>query len=190
MPDHPADAPGDGSVAGWLPPDDELRTADWILHLPAYAAIFPRMVAPTDLPTTASFGCTCLRLRKAARRITQIYDGYVEPFGLTITQFGLLAHLRVLDGIAVGALAEKLVMDPTTLTRNLRPLERKGLVVLAPDPADRRARSLHLTEKGRNLLREARPAWARAQRHVEEVFGTGSTGALNAALDRMLEKFA
>jgi len=47
-----------------------------------------------------------------------------------------------------------------------------------------------LTEKGRNLLREARPAWARAQRHVEEVFGTNNTGALNAALDRMLEKFA
>jgi DNA-binding MarR family transcriptional regulator len=148
------------------------------------------VTASPNIPTTASFGCTCLRLRKAARRITQIYDGYVEPFGLTITQFGLLAHLRVLDGIAVGALAEKLVMDPTTLTRNLRPLERKGLVLLAPDPADRRARSLHLTEKGRNLLREARPAWARAQRHVEEVFGTRSTGALNAALDRMLEKFA
>ena len=148
------------------------------------------MVASPDIPTTASFGCTCLRLRKTARRITQIYDGYVEPFGLTITQFSLLAHLRVLDGIAVGALAEKLVMDPTTLTRNLRPLARKGLVVLASDPADRRARSLHLTERGRNLLREARPAWARAQRHVEKVFGTNNTGALNAALDRMLERFA
>jgi len=148
------------------------------------------MAAPKEVPTTASFGCTCLRLRKAARRITQIYDGHVEPFGLTITQFGLLAHLRVLDGIGVGALAEKLVMDPTTLTRNLRPLERQGYVVLEPDPADRRARSLHLTEEGREVLRAARPAWARAQRHVEEVFGSTDTGALNAALDRMLEKFA
>jgi DNA-binding MarR family transcriptional regulator len=148
------------------------------------------MATPRNLPSTASFGCTCLRLRKAARRITQIYDGHVEPLGLTITQFGLLAHLRVLDGIGVGALAERLVMDPTTLTRNLRPLERKGFVVLEPDPADRRARSLRLTEKGRAALRAARPAWARAQRHVEEVLGNGDTAALNAALDRMLEKFA
>src|SRR5438128_4855802 len=143
------------------------------------------MAAPKDVPTPASFACTCLRLRKAARRITQIYDGYVEPFGLTITQFGLLAHLRVLDGISVGALAEKLVMDPTTLTRNLRPLERRGLVKLKPDPEDRRSRSLHLTEQGREILRAARPAWARAQRHIEEVFGSSDTGALNAAPDHM-----
>src|ERR1700680_525859 len=114
------------------------------------------MAARKEVPTTASFGCTCLRLRKAARRITQIYDGYVEPFDLTITQFGLLAHLRVLDGISVGALADKLVMDPTTLTRNLRPLERKGLVAMGPDPDDRRSRSLRLTDKRREGLRAAR----------------------------------
>src|SRR5438046_7461249 len=115
------------------------------------------MDAPKEVTTPASFACTCLRLRKDARRITQVYDGYVEPFGLTITQFGLLAHLRVLDGISVGALAEKLVMDPTTLTRNLRPLEREGLVRLERDPADRRSRTLHLTDQGRETLRAARP---------------------------------
>jgi len=156
----------------------------------AYAAIFLAMAAPKDVPTPASFGCTCLRLRKAARRITQVYDGYVAPLGLTITQFGLLAHLRVLDGIGVGALAEKLVMDPTTLTRNLRPLRRRGFVVLAPDPDDRRSRSLHLTEQGREALRAARPAWARAQRHVEEILGNADAAVLNSALDRMLERFA
>jgi len=148
------------------------------------------MAAPKDIPSPASFGCTCLRLRKAARRVTQVYDGYVAPLGLTITQFGLLAHLRVLDGIGVGALAEKLVMDPTTLSRNLRPLQRRGFVVLAPDPDDRRSRSLHLTEQGREALRAARPAWARAQRHVEEILGNTDTAVLNAALDRMLERFA
>jgi DNA-binding MarR family transcriptional regulator len=141
-------------------------------------------------PPAASFACTCLRLRKAARRITQLYDGYVEPFGLTITQFGLLAHLRVLDGISVGALAEQLVMDPTTLTRNLRPLERKGFVRLARDPNDRRSRSLHLTEAGREILRAARPGWVRAQQHVEQTLGNADTAGLNAALDRMLERFA
>src|SRR2546430_7458823 len=134
------------------------------------------MDAPKDVPTTASFGCTCLRLRKAARRVTQIYDGHVEPFGLTITQFGLLAHLRVLDGIGIGALAEKLVMDPTTLTRNLRPLARRGLVAMEPDPGDRRSRCLHLTDEGRQILRAARPAWARAQHHVEQVLGSAPAG--------------
>ena len=148
------------------------------------------MTEPRAISATASFGCTCLRLRKAARRITQIYDGYVEPFGLTITQFGLLAHLRVLDGIGVGALAEELVMDPTTLTRNLRPLERKGFVTAAADPMDRRARSLHLTDAGREVLRAARPAWASAQRHVEQALGNADTGNLNRALDRTLERLA
>lgn len=137
---------------------------------------------------TTPTGCTCLRLRKAARRITQIYDGYVEPHGLTITQFGLLIHLKAHDGISVGALAEKLVMDPTTLTRNLRPLEREGLTALTPDPNDRRARCLRLTAKGREVLQAARPAWARAQRHVEEALGAGDTTTLHAALDRMLER--
>src|ERR1700674_2998039 len=148
------------------------------------------MAAPKDIPSPASFGCTCLRLRKAARRITQIYDGHVEPFGLTITQFGLLAHLRVLDGISVGALAEKLVMDPTTLTRNLRALEREGLVATASDPDDRRSRILRLTDQSRAVLRSARPAWARAQHHVEEVLGSVDAAVLNGALDRMLERFA
>src|SRR5260370_12142115 len=93
------------------------------------------MGASKAIPSPASFGCTCLRLRKAARRISQVYDGYVAPLGLTITQFGLLAHLRVLDGIGVGALAEKLVMDPTTLTRNLRPPQPRPFLLLPPDPA-------------------------------------------------------
>ena len=148
------------------------------------------MAERNEIPSPASFGCTCLRLRKAARRITQIYDGYVEPFGLTITQFGLLAHVRVLDGIGVGALAEKLVMDPTTLTRNLRPLARRGLVAMEPDPGDRRSRCLHLTDEGRQILRAARPAWARAQHHVEAVLGSAAAAVLNGELDRMLERFA
>ena len=85
-----------------------------------------------------SSGCTCMRLRKASRRVSQIYDRSLEPLGLTVTQFSLLGHLGSFDGIGIGALAEKLVMDPTTLTRNLRPLQRQGFVVLAADPHDRR----------------------------------------------------
>jgi DNA-binding MarR family transcriptional regulator len=135
-------------------------------------------------------GCTCLRLRKAARRVSQIYDQHLEPFGLTVTQYGVLSHLATYDGISIGELAEKLVMDPTTLTRNLRPLEREGLVEAKPDRHDRRARSLGLTVKGRKVLERAKPGWARAQRHIERVLGEIETPALNAALDRVLERLA
>ena len=133
--------------------------------------------------------CTCLRLRKAARRVSQIYDGHLEPAGLTVTQFGLLAHLERLAGIGVGALAEELIMDPTTLTRNLKPLERRGLVESAPDPRDRRARRLSLTGAGRAALSSARPAWAAAQREIEQALG-GEATALNAALDSALARLA
>ena len=68
-----------------------------------------------------SSGCTCLRLRKAARRMTQIYGQHLEPFSLTVTQFSLLGHVRAFDGIGIGALAEKLITDPTTLTKNAPP---------------------------------------------------------------------
>jgi DNA-binding MarR family transcriptional regulator len=147
------------------------------------------MATPEALPNI-SFGCTCLRLRKTARRVSQIYDGYVAPHGLTITQFGLLAHLRALPGVSVSALAEKLVMDPTTLTRNLKPLEKKGLVEFRTDPVDRRSRALHLTTEGRDTLRAAKAGWAKAQRHVEEVLGDDDVSVLHKALEGALDRLA
>ena len=142
------------------------------------------------LQTPKTVGCTCLRLRKASRRVSQIYDRALEPWGLTVTQYGLLGHIGSLDGIGVGALAAKLVMDPTTLTRNLRPLLAQGQVVLAPDRHDRRARRLYLTEAGRAAFARAKPAWARAQLHVEQALGQRDAPALNAVLDRVLERLA
>jgi DNA-binding MarR family transcriptional regulator len=136
----------------------------------------------------ASSGCTCLRLRKAARRMTQIYDQHLEPFGLTVTQFSLLGHICSFDGIGIGALAEKLITDPTTLTRNLRPLERRNFLVLAHDPDDRRLRCLHLTNKGREAYVTAKPAWAKAQKEIEQMLGERAAIALNASLDHMLEQ--
>ena len=144
----------------------------------------------TDATAPGLSPCTCLRVRKLARRVSQIYDQALEPYELTITQFGLLNQLRRRDGTTIGALAEELVMDPTTLTRNLRPLERRGLMVFAPDPIDRRSRTLHLTEKGRQTFRAAHPGWQAAQRLVEERVGAPETRALNASLDELLERLA
>jgi DNA-binding MarR family transcriptional regulator len=135
-------------------------------------------------------GCTCLRLRKASRRVSQIYDRYLAAFGLTVTQYGVLGHLVSFDGISIGTLAEKLFMDPTTLTRNLSPLRRLNLVVVKPDDRDRRTRRLHVTPRGRKAFARAKYGWSRAQRHIERALGEVEAPALNATLDRVLEKLA
>jgi DNA-binding MarR family transcriptional regulator len=137
-----------------------------------------------------NLGCTCMRLRKASRRITQIYDRSLEPAGVTVTQYALLGYLARFDGIGIGALAEKLAMDATTLTRNLRPLERQAFVTMKPDRYDKRSRCLHLTAEGRAAFDNAKPAWMRAQRHIEKALGGAEASALNAALDRVLERLA
>lgn len=129
-------------------------------------------------------------MRKAARRVSQIYDRHLEPFGLTISQFGILAHLRGLDGASIGQVAERMVMDPTSLTRSLKPLERQGFVRLSIDPNDRRARRLSLTAEGLAALSAARPGWARAQAEVEAALGAAETAALNASLDRAIARLA
>lgn len=148
------------------------------------------MIAPPDMPRPATPGCICSRVRKASRRVSQIYDQHLAPHGLTITQFALLANVARNQAIGIGALAERLLMDPTTLTRNLRPLERQGFLTMKPDPEDRRTRRLTLTESGTARLMEARPAWAAAQIHIENAVGLTEIPALNAALDHLLERLA
>jgi len=140
--------------------------------------------------TAKMLGCTCMRLRKASRRVTQIYDRSLEATGLTVTQYGVLGQLTKHGGIGIGALAEKLLMDPTTLTRSLRPLQRQGFVATRPDRRDRRSRCLQLTAKGRAAFENAIPSWMRAQHRLEEALGGSKAAALNAALDHVIERLA
>ena len=141
-------------------------------------------------PKSRTLGCTCMRLRKAARRVSQIYDRSLEKAGMTVTQYSLLGHIARYDGISISELANKLIMDPTTLTRNLRPLEHRGLVKVKADRRDRRSRCLHLTAGGRAAFESAVPAWVSAQRHIEAAFGGPETAGLNDVLDRVLERLA
>jgi DNA-binding MarR family transcriptional regulator len=138
------------------------------------------------LPRTS--GCTCLRLRKATRQVTQIYDQHLAEFGLTVTQFSLLGHLRSIPGVSIGALADILVMDPTSLTRALRPLERQGLVDLRSDPKDRRSRCLHITQSGHKTYERARPGWERAQEQLAQALGDDGAPHLNAVLDDLTSR--
>jgi DNA-binding MarR family transcriptional regulator len=103
-------------------------------------------------------------LRKAARGISRRYEEALRPVGLKAGQFSILAALLdARDGLPIGRVAEILGMDRTTLNRNLRPLERRGVVESFPDPDDRRSRKLRITEAGRQLMDEAIPLWRQAQ---------------------------
>ncbi|MBI1257842.1 MAG: MarR family transcriptional regulator [Chloroflexi bacterium] len=115
--------------------------------------------------------CMCANLRRASRVITALYDQYLQPSGLLATQFILLGALGAQPSIAVTPLAEKLGMDPTTLARNLKPLERDGLVQIATG-SDRRQRILKLTDQGRNTFIQAVPLWEQAQAAVIDQIGT------------------
>ena len=134
--------------------------------------------------------CTAARVRKASRRISQMYDRELAPHDLTVTQFGLLVQLRARPGVAIGALAESMVMDATTLSRNLRPLERRGLVAAEADREDGRVRKLKLTPAGRSTLERAMAGWRAAQDQIAAALGADEMKALNAALDRALERLA
>lgn len=140
-------------------------------------------------------GCTCLRARHATRRLTQIYDRALKPIGLTANQFGLLTNLygdslAGRHGLSIGALAERLGMDPTTLNRNLMPLTAQGLVANGSNPEDRRVRVVIITKKGIARLRKATPYWRRAQTRIQEALGAEAMLALNSLLDLASAKLA
>jgi DNA-binding MarR family transcriptional regulator len=140
-------------------------------------------------PTVAEqmLACTCRRLRKVTRRVTQIYDQALAPLDLTITQFGLLAYLAAYGEVSIGELAEESVMDPTTLTRTLQPLERRRLIRIATARDDRRRRNVTLTETGRATFRDAVPLWRKAGVQLGDVLGTRGRTALDQSLEAALQ---
>ncbi len=136
-----------------------------------------------DIATAAEIGRSCLflGLRRADRAAMQIYDEALRPCGLRATQFGLLVALRVLAPVSVSALARKAVMDRSTLTRNLAPLERAGLVRTEPGE-DRRVRMVSLTARGQRALARAYPSWRDAQTRAQTLLGEELSGDLIARL--------
>ncbi len=109
--------------------------------------------------------CACTCLRRAARAITQLYDEAFRPTGYRATQVGILSMLAELGPVTLSELAGEAVTDRTTLTRNLRLLERKGLVCLECGD-DRRERRVCMTHRGGRILRAAMPAWTQVQKKV------------------------
>ena len=134
--------------------------------------------------------CACFNLKRATRLVTQIYDEELRPSGLRNTQFTLLAFVRSQGPLSMNELAEFVLTDRTTLTRNLGPLERDGLVTSGPGE-DQRFREIAITGKGRRVLEKALPLWERAQERVRRRLGARDmkrlVGELRATVDELRE---
>ncbi|MGF1609278.1 MAG: MarR family winged helix-turn-helix transcriptional regulator [Kiloniellales bacterium] len=125
-----------------------------------------RELLPFSVTLQVRDTCLCLHLQRAARAMARRFDQALRPVGLTNGQFSLLMSLNRPEPPTMGSVAALLAMDRTTLTAMLKPLERRGLLRVTVDPADKRGRRLHLTPAGRKLLAEALPLWKRT--HAEE----------------------
>jgi DNA-binding MarR family transcriptional regulator len=139
------------------------------------------MTQKNDLNSQAS-RCSCTALRKASRRISQLYDAALAPSGLKTTQRAILAQISRCESTTVGGLAEALVMDAGALAHTLKPLERDGLVSIDVDREDRRNRVVRLTPAGRTRLAESDMLWENAQRGFEAAFGRVKSEALREAM--------
>lgn len=118
-------------------------------------------------PKSINSQCSCFNLRKATRAVTQFFDHQLEPVGIRATQFTLLVSLASVHARTLTEMAHNLVMDRTTLTRNLKPLEKAGLIHTV-EPRDKRSKAYALTEKGRETLDRGIPLWQQAQNRIQE----------------------
>jgi len=126
--------------------------------------------------------CLCLHIQRAARAIARRFDEALRAHGLTSGQFSLLMALNRPLPPRIGDVAPLLAMDRTTLTANLKPLERRGLVKVTVDPEDRRGRRLQLTDAGRDLLAGAVPVWRRTHAEIDQLLPDADPDRLRADL--------
>lgn len=126
--------------------------------------------------------CLCFAAQRAARALARRFDEALAPLGLTSGQFSLLTSLNRPEPPSIGSIASLLAMDRTTLTANLKPLERHGLVKIGVDPADRRGRRLFLTRAGRKLLQSAMPIWTRTHAEIDHRLAQADPRSVRAGL--------
>jgi DNA-binding MarR family transcriptional regulator len=133
---------------------------------------------PIEITLHVRDNCMCLHVQRAARALARRFDDALRPVGLTSGQFSLLMSLNRPEAPTIGSVAALLAMDRTTLTANLKPLERRGLVKVAVDEKDRRSRRMTLTPAGRKLLVAAFPIWKRTEEEIESLLGRSSPDRL------------
>lgn len=151
--------------------------------------ISKRPATPAGQRKMSDSRCNCLALRKAARKITQLYDAALSEAGIRSTQYHIIAHLgRRPDGDTIGSIATELVLDRATLGHSLKPLESAGLISFAVGE-DRRSRVISLTRQGIAKLEQARPLWSSAQRVFEKELGKDYSERLRSDLDKVAHAF-
>lgn len=129
--------------------------------------------------------CNGTALRKATRRVSQLYDAVLAPCGLRSTQRSILIHIARAGTPTMGDLATALVLDRSALAHNLKPLERDGFVAVIVDRTDKRNRLVSLTAKGKAKLEESQRLWRLAQHRFETAFGSEQASALRQSLGRI-----
>ena len=160
-------------------------TLPWRRHIPGAMA---KESAPTPAEC-AKMGatCACSNLRRASRAVTQVFDAYFEEIGLKATQFTVLAALAYANDEppTIGELADALVLEQSSLSRNLAVLERLGFVRLVARPEDRRERVVTLLRPGRAALTRAFPLWKKAQTSIAAALPPDELDAQLRALRRL-----
>lgn len=127
--------------------------------------------------------CQCYKLRRAARKVTRIYDEVLRPMGIKANQCTTLIAVSLMGPVSITSLADKLGMERTTVTRNLVPLEVAGFIKLQPGHG--RTRNVLITRKGKSIIKQVKPAWAVAQRQVLETIGESELASFNNTLGRL-----
>ncbi len=147
-----------------------LRLRDWAT--PNYMYIL--VIMETD--------CYCTTARAATRKMTAMYDAALVPAGVNVAQFGLLRRLSVATALSVAELAQAAELERSTVTRNARVLQRRGLVDIGESETDRRTATIVLTPEGVHTLRRGEPLWEEAQSRFEAQVGAGDAQALRSLL--------
>ena len=129
--------------------------------------------------------CTCAMLRRTTRRVTQLYDQALRQVGVRLTQYSVLAKVARNDGLSITEMAERLEMDRSTLTRNLRPMVRSGWIRIDAGP-DNRQRAVQITPEGQAKFAEAQPLWKKTEKALRATVGKEEVEALRQLLDRLL----
>lgn len=141
-----------------------------------------RDAPPFEITLLVRDTCLCLHLQRAARVVARRFDDALRPLGLTNGQFSLLMSLNRPRAASIGSVSAVLAMDRTTVTANLKPLERRGLVSVMANDADKRRRHLTLTPAGRALLTAALPIWRQTHTAIERQLPRSDPDGLRADL--------
>lgn len=131
--------------------------------------------------------CLCAILRKATRVITKRYDEFFYPLGLKITQYSMLMNIARNRGITTTELAKVMLMDQTTVTRNLQLLEKKGYILFLEEGKDLRSKQIQISQKGQKMIEQAKPLWEKAQREIKDELGNQGYDAIISSLNLLIK---